>query len=144
MKNWHANLIVATMWGFAGLFFFWYLFPYNPLEIDEPVKIMTPVVKAGDAIIAEFTFDKNTEITPEISITLVDGVVYTIPSYSPENVVGHTDDKLVRVMTIPVSMPCGIYHLHWTAVYKMNPIRDVTVKYSSETFKILNDEICNE
>ena len=144
MKNWHANVIVATMWGFALLFFFWTLYPYNPLEIEEPVKVLTPVVKAGDAVIVEFTFDKNTDVTPEVSLSLVDGVIYNLPTYSPSNVTGHTNNKAVNVLTIPPSMPCGEYHLHWEATYEMNPIRDVVVKYESEKFEILNSEICNE
>ena len=143
ITNLHANLIVVIMWGFGLLIMFWCLYPYNPLEMEEPVKVLTPVVNAGDSVIVSFNFTKNTKITPEIHLSLVDGVIYNLPTYSPKNAVGHTDGKVVNVLTVPINQPCGDYHLRWVVSYEMNPVRTIEVEYESEKFRV-NSNICNE
>lgn len=118
-------------------------YPFKPLIIYEPVKVLTKEVKPGDAIIVEFNFQKNTKIIPEISLALVDGIVYNIPSYRPQNIPGAVIGKKVAVMEVPNSIPCGTYHLHWTASYRYNTLRTVDVEYASEEFYISNT-ICVE
>jgi len=136
MKNIHANIIVLTMWTFASIFWYWSYFPYKPLEITEPVKILNKNVKPGETIFAEFSFTKNTNVTPEIHLSMVDGVIYNIPNYSPVNKPGETKSKIVGVLEVPGSVPCGEYHLHWEADYRMNPIRHIIVEYQSEKFYV--------
>jgi len=142
-KNLFANLFLALTVLISGTLLFWMVYPYDPLYIETPVKILTPVVSGGDDIIASFTFNKKTSVTPEISMSLVDGVVYNIPAYKPINVEGVTKGKVIRVLQLPDNIPCGVYHLHWVAEYQMNPIRVVQVKYESEEF-LVESPICTK
>lgn len=118
-------------------------YPFNPLEIEQPVKVLQDEYNAGDTVVVEFDFKKNTSIIPEITLALVDGVVYTIPTYKPINQVGQVTGKRVAVLDIPLSIPCGEYHLVWVASYRYNTLRTVEVEYESEPFRI-NNTICAE
>ena len=138
LLSWITLGLLSVLLSIIGYYLF---YPYNPLEIQEPVKVITKEVKPGDIIFVEFTFKKNTTVRPEISLALVDGVVFNIPDYSPINPTGETKDKRVGVLVVPTSVPCGEYNLKWVASYKMNPLRIVDVPYESEKFYI-NSKIC--
>lgn len=139
MKNTLATIVSLLMIGFTVLFWYWFLYPYQPLEMNEPVEIEQDVYHTGDVIYATFNFKKNTDIIPDISMSLVDGVVYTLPKYSPINPPGIIKDRVVGILQIPLSIPCGEYHLDWVASYQMNPIRTVDVMYESEKFRVESD-----
>ena len=129
--------------GIMGHMVYALCYPFNPLEVKGPVKVITKEVKSGDPVIVEFDFIKNTSITPEISISLVDGVIYNLPTISPSNHIGEIKGKRVSVMEVPMTIPCGEYHIHWTAKYKYNALRTVEVKYESEKFRV-NSKLCSE
>ena len=141
--NLFANLVIFIVYSFAGLVAFWLLFPYNPLVIEQPTKVLTPVVKTGEVIYVEFDFEKNTDIKPNITVALVDGVIFNLPEFSPINPIGHTSKKVVGILTVPMTVPCGEYHIDFSADYKMNPIRTVTVEYETEKF-IIDSPLCAE
>ena len=145
MKRSHtifANIAICLMYLLVILFLYWTLYPYKPLEIEQPVKIVSEVHNPGDMIYADFNFEKNTNVKPDISLAIVDGVIFNIPSSTPQNSEGH-NERVVGVLEVPSTVPCGIYHLHWTAKYRMNPIRTVEVKYESEKFEITST-LCAE
>lgn len=146
MKRTHsifANLVIFIIYGLVLLFAYWIFYPYNPLEITTPVKVLTPVVKPGEVVYIDFEFTKNTPIKPEVKMALVDGVIFNLPEFSPINPVGDTDSKVVGVVTVPTTVPCGEYHIHFSADYQMNPLRVVTVEYETERF-IVDSKLCAE
>jgi hypothetical protein len=143
IHNYLALLASLIIVGFTIAIWCWLLWPYKPLEINELVHVVTKVVRPGEAVFVQFTFEKNTDVSPEISLALVDGVIFNIPTYQPQNPVGKTFNKMVGVLEIPMTVPCGTYHLQWTAKYKMNPIRVVEVKYESEQFEVVSP-LCAE
>lgn len=118
-------------------------YPFKPLEMYEPVRVLTKEVMPGDTIFVEFNFKKNTDIIPDITLSLVDGVVYNLPSYRPINKPGEVQGRVVGVMEVPASIPCGEYYLQWLASYRYNTLRTVNVEYRSEKFRI-NNTICAE
>lgn len=144
MKNYQAlnYITLASLGALLGIIVFYLFWPHNPLEIKSPVKTLTEEVDAGEVVFVEFNFKKNTEVRPDISLSIVDGVIFNIPEYSPINPVGETEGKVVGI-TIPASVPCGEYHLEWVARYHMNPLRTVEVPYESEPFRV-NSKICGE
>ena len=142
-KLFFANILLWVYFGMIGLFAFWLFYPYKFLEIEQPVKVLTPVVEPGDPIVVSFNFEKFNDTRPEISLRLVDGIIYNLPTFKPQNTKGFTEDKAVAILVVPPNQPCGEYHIEWTATYRPNPIREEDVKYESEVFRI-NSGICNE
>ncbi len=116
--------------------FVWWLYPYNPLVIEQPLKIMNEnkTVEVGEPLIYKTVFTKNTDKFPIIHRQLINGVVYTLPSITPMNKAGD-HKQVITNLTIP-NLPTGEYYLTTSACYEMNPIRTVCVDYDSEIFII--------
>jgi hypothetical protein len=126
-----ANILVALFW-------FWCLYPYNPLEMKQPLEVLNEnkTVRAGEVVIYRAEYMKNTDILPKITRTLVDGIIYTLPPIIPINTRGK-HDQIIYSLTIPPSIPAGTYTFDCMACYQMNPIREVCVSYSSEEFTVI-------
>lgn len=131
------TLILAFISVITG--FYWYLYPYNPLVIEQPLQILNEhkQVQAGDNLVYRTTFTKNTDVLPLVHRELVDGVVHTLASITPVNEAGD-HDHVVTNLVIP-NLPTGEYYLRTSACYEMNPIRTVCVNYNSELFTIMNN-----
>lgn len=123
--------------GISFLLWFWWLVPYNPLEIESPLIVLNEdkTVVAGEFLRYSCVFQKNTPIKPTIHRRLIDGIVYSFPNSRPTNPVG--SNNLVCSLEIPASIPAGDYILDTSACYQMNPIREVCVDYQTEEFKII-------
>jgi len=119
------------------LFIVWWLvYPYKPLEVLEAPKVKQKQVKAGEVLEYNIKFKKNTDIPATITRTLVDGVLYTLPSLSPINKKG-TQTQNISSLEIPHSMPAGNYYFISNSCYQMNPFRTVCVEYKSDQFEVI-------
>ena len=136
-------LSIFILYSFVALFGYWTFYPYNPLEIEYPIEVLTPIVAEGEMVYVNFDFQKNTKIKPDISMALVDGIEFALPSHTPINIPGTTSDKIVGILKIPTTIPCGQYYISFSADYQMNPIRIITVDYQTEVF-IINSTLCGE
>jgi len=125
------DLFLIFVVGFVFTLWFWYLRPYNPLEIIEPVKILNEdkTVIAGQLLYYEVSFVKNTDIKPVITRRLIDGISFDLPSASPNNKTG-ANTKTPSIQ-IPGILPAGDYVLESTACYQMNPVREICIIYST-------------
>lgn len=117
--------------------FYWLLYPYNPLVINQrPLPVLEKTIKKGDIVTYSFDYCKNTEASPRINKKFSDGIEFALPEYSVSNTSG------CRVQTIttevPHTLPEGDYILVATYTYKVNPIREVTVKTHTEKFSIVD------
>lgn len=119
------------------LLWYWWLRPYNPLEIMEPLEVLNEnkTVISGQELHYRVVFKKNTDKKATISRRMVDGVVYNFPQIFPQNPTGQHDTS--TFIEIPRAIPEGTYILESTACYQMNPIREVCVTYSTEEFKVI-------
>lgn len=121
---------------FSLLLWFWWLYPYNPLEIEKPLVVLNEdkIVSPGGILKYKCVFDKKTDKVPTINRRLVDGIYYQFPEVRPTNPVGH--NNFVCTVEIPHSIPEGMYYLNTKACYQMNPIREVCVEYSTDKFEV--------
>lgn len=146
LTNTHANIIVATMWGFASLFFFWSLYPYNPLKVCNDMEVLNEnkTVCIGDTLIYEMEYISNSKITPTLDKTLVDGLIFHLSetrAYAPEDKKNIGIPQTVTAsVVIPETAPEGRFYLHIDALYGVNPIRDITVSFKTEEFDIIKCE----
>jgi hypothetical protein len=115
---------------------FWLIYPYKPLEILEAPKVKQKTVKAGEILEYTIKFKKNTDIPASITRTLVDGVLYTLPTLSPINRKG-TQTQTISSLEIPRSIPSGKYYFLTSSCYQMNPLRTVCVEYKSDQFEVI-------
>lgn len=114
---------------------YWMFYPYNPLEIkSEPMKVLTPQVKAKDSFFFEIDYCKNMDLPAEITRTLIDTVIYNIPSFTANNELGC--HKIIATAEIP-NIPTGTYYYRIKFDYEVNPIRHILIVAETETFEIV-------
>ena len=137
MKHKLLDLFLLSTVLFTLLLWYWYLRPYNPLEVMEPLKVLNEdkVVVAGEELHYEIVYSKNTDVKCYIYRRLIDGVVYNFPRIFPQNPKG--EYETTTFLEIPKAIPEGNYIMESTACYQMNPIREVCVTYSTEEFKVI-------
>lgn len=117
--------------------FAWKLYPYKPLTIVEPIKIHTPVVSQGGLLIYETDFCRNTKIKPIVKRRFSNGIVYSLPDIVAINKqVGCNTNRVG--LEVPHALPEGDYVMYFEFVYRMNPLRQVTVIAETESFKVIN------
>ena len=131
------DLFLIFTVGFVLTLWYWYLRPYNPLVVVEPVKILNEdkTVVAGQMLFYQVNFIKNTEIKPVINRRLIDGISFDLPPASPNNKLGESTKN--PAIIIPNILPAGEYILESTACYQMNPVREICVIYLTEEFKVI-------
>ena len=121
----------------VGMVWYWHLYPYNPLEIEQPLRVLNEdkTVVAGEILRYHCHFTKHTDKIPAINRRLVDGITYSFPETKPRNPVG--ENEFTCTLEIPRSIPEGNYRLDTQACYRMNPVREVCVEYSTDEFKVI-------
>ena len=120
---------------FSGLtILFWLFYPYNPLEIVQPMVIVNEgkTIKGGGLLLIRTDFCKNTNIKPIIRTWVVNRVEYKLSEEEISNTVGQ-NNKVIGLI-FPRELPADIYHIKKEACYKINPLREICVSYKSEEF----------
>ena len=124
--------------GFAFIItlLFWYSYPYKPLVINhQPFHISTREVKQGGLLIYEIDYCKNTDTVSTVSRSFVNGLLFTMPIVEGSNKRGCGVNNVF--LQLPPDLPAGDYVLEINYTYRMNPIKDVSVKVSSEHFTVV-------
>lgn len=119
---------------------------------DAPLKTVQP------------QFDKNGDYVPKGTFTTGEHLTYALEFCKklpiPAEVYGYYIDTVKIAMPvlvintptgchrtisstfkIPKILPTGIYHFEVEVRYQVNPIRTVIVKYRTEEFKIVNNDL---
>lgn len=113
-----------------GLVLFWAFWPYEPLRVDY-AKII--YFKNGDRLAYELSGEKFSALPAEVTRQFVDGITVSLPAVSGNIDVG----KFKQPFATPIPMiPPGKYYMKWTAVYKVNPIREVSVTTRTPCFEV--------
>ena len=111
---------------------FW---PYKLLTFQNPVKVLTPVVKAGDAVTLEVHYCKYTNLSAIVSTKIVDDTVTTLPEIATNNPRGC---HIIRTqIAIPEFLDPGPHHIERKIVYHPNFFREITIPYNSEVFTVV-------
>ena len=138
--NFVRKFIFYSLLCFYGVIAYWVLWPYEPIVIKEPMKIINQnkTVKAGGTLVYEMDFVKNMPLPGIITKQFIDGVVVTCAPIIGNIKVGHTVKNFPA--KVPGFMNSGLTVMKWSATYKVNPIRWVTVVAWSEPFYVLNEQ----
>jgi len=130
-----SRILFYTMM-FISACFTWIIFqtvrPYNIAVMNS--LTVPPVVTRG--IETAYTADacKYMSIPAELTVAIQNGAVYQLFSQTTSLSVGcHIS---IRPFTVPEFLEAGTYRIHWTAIYKPNIFRTVTLDAYSNEFMV--------
>lgn len=118
------------------LILYWLLYPYKTIEFKQPLaQVETKEVARGDYLVYILDYCKYTDVEAEINRSFVDGLIYLTPDGIADQPKGCGTARIQ--IYIPKSMPVGEYKIKQTRHYQLNPIRNESVIYYTEKFKVL-------
>lgn len=130
-----AWTVLIALFGFTLQSYYELYWPVKVLEVETPVKILTPKVHPGESVKYEVHFCRYTDGVGKVTRTLYGPVII------PTAVVASLAEKGCRVVTvlfpIPSDIPVGEYHIKWIAEFPVNERRTITKMYESENFMVI-------
>lgn len=112
-------VLILVVWIFGWLLFY----PFNPLTITAPLSVSKQVVSRGECVNFQLNAVKHMDISPEVTIDMVNSVNHLIMTYTPDNPPGDKFPK--RAMIVPYTIHPGKYMIKFTARY---PVALQTIK----------------
>ena len=128
-------ITIALALGVILVITYWLIYPYEPITFSQPHRILTPEINQGEHLVYEVDYCKNTTVTPIVTRTFVDGIIYSVPEIVATNKEIGCRVQVVQ-MYVPKALPSGDYHIEINYKYKVNPIRDITVTTVTDNFTI--------
>jgi hypothetical protein len=137
IKELSFDAFLALLFVWSCLFGYWLFWPYVPLVVESPIKIMNPAkqVKAGDNLVYKITYEKKMKIHGVLTRKLVNTYKHDLRESVTTAPIG-TDKDTISI-PIPKMAEPGIYNLWWSVAYKVNPLRVVIVSAESEPFEVI-------
>lgn len=126
--NFGLILISVMYYGFVSIY------PYEVIKINNPLKILTPVVKAGDRLIYIQDVEKFWDIAGTKNCRLEDGVVYYFRTTETNIPVGKSSDNVT--VLVAAGIPEGVYDYVCDVVYNISGFRQVKVQLRTEPFRV--------
>jgi len=119
-------------------FAYWIYWPNKVIEIHnaQAIQVDKKEYRIGDRISYTIDYCKYTEIQGIVSRSLVDGFKYNYSDYKSNVSIG-CKTVIVSDMVIPDYLTPGIYHIETLAEYKINPLRNVEIRWKSVDFKVV-------
>ena len=131
----YGTLILT--FGFICLVAIWIWYPYKTVKTNN-VNVLNPVVQQGGTLSIELDYDRYTDIDSIIVRQFKDGIAFTTPISEGTGTPGHYN-RLIEI-PIPETLPPGQYTLTTTAIFKMNPVRNIPVDWTTKEFKVIGVE----
>jgi hypothetical protein len=130
-----ATIILVAL-GLSFYLIYLLSFPLTPLVLNGPFKVVTPVVKQGEALIYKVNYCKAKGIgAGHVARTLVDGILYNLPEAYGTLQEGC---RIVNItVEIPKVIPPGVYYLRILSTYEINKLRTVKIESSTERFTVI-------
>lgn len=123
---------------------YWLVYPYDPMKIDDDqFQIVYPVefphvVKQGEYITYEFTYERTGNVNPIIQRQFVDGLVFNVAGDTAATVIEPGKGTAQVQIAIPQTLPPGRYSLRIISKYQVNPIRLIQYEYYTEEFEVVS------
>jgi hypothetical protein len=138
LKYYFSMAVILITLGLLCILMYWMFWPVKTLEVlNNPVPVDKTSYKPGDTIYATVDYCKYTDKTAQVSVAFVDGIIYYMPT-TTTNVENGCHKVVVKCAVVP-DMPSGTYHIIVNVLYKVNPVREVSIPYWTQDFQIVND-----
>lgn len=135
-------VLFVLVYSIVGLF--WLVWPYHIMTIQD-LQVLEPEVVAGERMVLKMTYCKSsrydeTEASVQYSFhdDLNYGVLGSTSGYIPSGC-----GVFEEVIPVPL-LPAGVYTLEMIRNYRVNPIRSIIIKKTSNRFKIIGTVVLKE
>lgn len=144
MKQRIRNAVMGVSVGiiFFSAFIYGYWYFVDGVFINVPLKFSTTIGTTdkqiyhyGDPVAFRWNYCKGVDTTSRISVNLVDGLIYFLPSVSSNRTKGCYDDFTV-VARIPEAIPKGTYYLTGVIHFRVNAVKNIDYQVMSTKFII--------
>lgn len=117
---------------------FWLFYPYNVITYKTPIlPLVNTKLKVGDTIEVRHIFCKYMQTQGTILVQLQDELIYNFPQ-SVGNLKVGCHNIILDNLTVPYALKPGeTARLHYTFIYWVNPLRQVTYDIYSEPFTVI-------
>jgi len=133
--NYLIYSIIIMAWGLTILTIYWLVYPYKIITFSKNHgKILTPVVKRGDALIFQSDFCKYINVGADITRSFINELTYSQPTFQTNVPVGC--DKVKRQISVPTTLPPHRYKVQTLYRYQINPLRVIEYKTFSNEFTV--------
>ena len=129
-----AYLIIGVALLLLVLFIYWSIYPYKPLTLSN-IKLNKTEVNRGEHLQVSFDYCKTVDLSADMYITFIDGVIYNTPP-QVSNLPKGCGSGVISIY-VPRALPTGEFMLKGVFKYKVNPIRSVEANGLTEKFIIL-------
>ncbi len=134
----YACLAIITI----GILYFGYLLAIDGVWVNVPLTFKTnvgqtdkQVYQHGDPVAFKWDYCKGVNTVSDVSVNLTDGIVYFLPMINSNRSKGCYDEFSV-VASIPDVIPSGEYFLTGIVHFKINSLKDVDYRVTSDKFII--------
>ena len=93
--------------------------------------------KAGENLQMIISHCKYMDLPATLGRQYVNHIIYTLPSIDVANSPKGCATRKAIDVNIPEQLPPGSYYYHQTMIYRVNPIREVTVVFDTPIFEII-------
>lgn len=116
---------------------FYLVYPFKTIEYQQnPAKVLTPVVVAGDNVKYEVNYCRYIKTHAKVSRQFIDGVIYTTPSF--EQTLPTGCHKVVMAVKVPTTLNPDKYHLKILVSFEINKLRTIEKSFETESFEVIS------
>ena len=105
--------------------------------IDDIKVAPNTVVKTGDILKFHWSYCKHRDIAGKVQMKFIDTIQYNLREYQSKRDVGCNDPLAITSLRVPEILPPGDYTLEQIITYEINPLRTVSYKLHSNSFRII-------
>lgn len=123
--------------GFVFLIFFWQVAPYKTVEVNKEVTVTPKKVETGGHISLHTDFCIYTTKPIKVKRDLVgETVIISIPPKIIEVILPRGCSISDGLIELPKTRNAGTYRIIHTATVQVNPVKEVTITWTSEPFEV--------
>lgn len=114
--------------------------PYTPAEfLNQPFPVEKDTIAQGEVLRYYIHYNKKMDVPVEVTQTLINHVQINFPQTSTRLPLGEYK-VMNNDITIPSFITPGTAYLCVTFIYKVNPLREITITTRTEDFYIKEAE----
>lgn len=112
------------------------LYPFRTIEVkNDPYPILNSPVEAGQIVVYEVDSCRYTDLTNDVTRTLVGEVTIQLNRESQNLQEGCSKFKVASTI-IPSFAPAGTYHIEISNSFRVNALRTIEKRYRTVNFEI--------
>jgi hypothetical protein len=136
-KSTHIIALVSMIIIFIifAIFMYWWVYPFKTSTQIQPYVVVNKEVKQGELLFYVMDYCKYTKVVPTVERQFIDGIIYNVPSSNAQ--IKYGCGKITNSIKVPSTLPAGIYYVHATVTYQINPIRTIVEEYKTEKFEVI-------